>query len=71
MINDDAGFVGSIPDLYDRNIGLLMMVPYAGDIAGRLSDMATEHCWKLQRAPASPLLRWHGHYRVPRLSPLT
>ncbi len=42
MINNDAGFVGSIPDLYDRNIGLLMMVPYAGDIAGRLSDMATE-----------------------------
>ena len=42
MTNNDSGFVGSIPDLYDRNIGPLMMVPYAGDIAGRLSDMATE-----------------------------
>ena len=41
MTNNDSGFVGSIPDLYDRNIGPLMMVPYAGDIAARLSDMAT------------------------------
>ena len=41
MTNNDLGFVGSIPDLYDRNIGPLMMVPYAGDIAARLSDMAT------------------------------
>jgi len=41
MTNDDSGFVGSIPDLYDRNIGPLMMVPYAGDIARRLSEMAT------------------------------
>ena len=41
MTNNDSGFVGSIPDLYDRNVGPLMMVPYAGDIAGRLSDMAT------------------------------
>ena len=41
MTNNDTGFVGSIPDLYDRNVGPLMMVPYADDIAGRLSDMAT------------------------------
>ena len=41
MTNNDSGFVGSIPDLYDRNVGPLMMVPYAGDIAARLSDMAT------------------------------
>jgi hypothetical protein len=31
MTNNDSGFVGSIPDLYDRNIGPLMMMPYAGD----------------------------------------
>ena len=41
MTNSDLSFVGSIPELYDRNVGPLMMVPYAGDIAGRLSDMAT------------------------------
>jgi hypothetical protein len=41
MTNNDSGFVGSIPDLYDRNVGPLMMVPYASDIAARLSDMAT------------------------------
>lgn len=41
MINDDSGFVGSIPDLYDRHVGPLMMVPYAGDIARRLSETAT------------------------------
>ena len=41
MTNNDSGFVGSIPDLYDRNVGPLMMVPYAGDIAARLSDLAT------------------------------
>ena len=39
MANNDAGFVGSIPELYDRNVGPLMMVPYASDIAYRLSDM--------------------------------
>jgi SAM-dependent methyltransferase len=39
MANNDAGFVGSIPELYDTNVGPLMMVPYAGDIASRLSDM--------------------------------
>lgn len=39
MANNDAGFVGSIPELYDRNVGPLMMMPYAGDIACRLSDM--------------------------------
>lgn len=41
MANNDAGFVGSIPELYDRNVGPLMMVPYADDIARRLSDMKT------------------------------
>jgi SAM-dependent methyltransferase len=41
MTNNDTSFVGSIPDLYDRNIGPLMMAPYAGDLAARLSDMAT------------------------------
>ena len=40
MTNNDSGFVGST-DLYDSNVGPLMMVPYAGDIAARLSDMAT------------------------------
>ena len=41
MANSDAGFVGSIPKLYDQNVGPLMMVPYAEDIARRLSDMKT------------------------------
>jgi SAM-dependent methyltransferase len=41
MANNDAGFVGSIPELYDRNIGPLMMEPYASDIGRRLSDMST------------------------------
>jgi SAM-dependent methyltransferase len=39
VASNDASFVGSIPELYDRNVGPLMMVPYAGDIARRLPDM--------------------------------
>ena len=41
MGNNDAGFVGSIPELYDRNVGPLMMAPYALDIARRLAHMKT------------------------------
>ncbi len=41
MANNDAGFVGSIPQLYDHNIGPLMIVPYADDIARRLSGMTS------------------------------
>ena len=33
MIQNDAGFVGSIPQLYDENVGPTFMVPYASDIA--------------------------------------
>jgi SAM-dependent methyltransferase len=39
VTNNDAGFIGSIPELYDCNVAPLIMVPHAGDIACRLSDM--------------------------------
>ena len=41
MVQNDAGFVGSIPQLYDENVGPAFMVPYASDIASRLSHLQT------------------------------
>jgi hypothetical protein len=70
MTNNDSGFVGSIPDLYDRNVGPLMMVPYAGDIAARLSYMATGRLLEVA-AGTSSRLSWRWCYRAPSLSPLT
>jgi SAM-dependent methyltransferase len=39
MAQEDAVFSGRIPELYDRYIGPALMVPYAGDLAARLSGM--------------------------------
>jgi ubiquinone/menaquinone biosynthesis C-methylase UbiE len=36
MSTDHASFVGSVPDLYDRHLGPLFMVPYATDLAARV-----------------------------------
>jgi SAM-dependent methyltransferase len=41
MVQNDAGFVGSIPQLYDENVGPTFMMPYARDIASRLSHLQT------------------------------
>jgi SAM-dependent methyltransferase len=41
MAQNDASFVGSIPELYDVNVGPTFMVPYASDIASRLSYLQT------------------------------
>ena len=41
MVQNDAGFVGSIPQLYDENVGPTFMVPYASDIASRLAHLQT------------------------------
>jgi trans-aconitate methyltransferase len=41
MVQDDAGFAGSIPQLYDEYVGPTLMVPYAGDLAARLSTLQT------------------------------
>ena len=68
MTNNISVFIGSIPDLYDRNVDPLVMVPYAGDIC---RTWRRDGCWKLRRAPASSLVRWRLRYRAPSLSPLT
>jgi SAM-dependent methyltransferase len=39
MARNDVVFGGSIPQLYDRHVGPAMMIPYADDLAGRLSGM--------------------------------
>ena len=39
MVQKDAVFSGRIPELYDKYIGPALMVPYAGDLAARLSGM--------------------------------
>jgi SAM-dependent methyltransferase len=36
---NDAGFTGSIPQLYDANVGPTLMVPYAIDLAARLTGL--------------------------------
>ena len=41
MVHNDVVFVGSIPQLYDQNVGPTLMVPYAKDIANRLSYLRT------------------------------
>ena len=41
MVQDDAGFIGSIPQLYDENVGPTLMAPYATDLAVRLSGLQT------------------------------
>jgi SAM-dependent methyltransferase len=41
MAHNDALFVGSIPEFYDRYVGPAMMLPYADNLAARLSDMRT------------------------------
>src|SRR5215469_7965949 len=41
MVQNDASFVGSIPELYDENVGPTFMLPYASDIASRLSHLQT------------------------------
>jgi len=41
MVQSDASFVGSIPELYDVNVGPTFMVPYADDIARRLWHLQT------------------------------
>jgi len=41
MVQNDAVFVGSIPQLYDGNVGPTFMVPYASDIASRLTHLQT------------------------------
>jgi hypothetical protein len=72
VASNDASFVGSIPELYDRNVGPLMMVPYASDIARRLPDMVAGRLLKKSlRALASSLPRWLGRCRTPSLSPPT
>ena len=41
MVHNDISFVGSIPQLYDQNVGPTLMVPYAKDVANRLSYLQT------------------------------
>jgi SAM-dependent methyltransferase len=38
-MSQDTGFIGSIPQIYDEHIGPSMMIPYAEDLARRLSDV--------------------------------
>ena len=39
MPQNDAGFTGSIPQLYDDNLGHTMFAPYAADLAARLASL--------------------------------
>lgn len=41
MTTGDTAFVGSIPALYDLYLGPLLFVPYADDLARRVSDIKT------------------------------
>jgi SAM-dependent methyltransferase len=47
MAQNDASFVGSIPELYDVNVGPTFMVPFASDMANRLSYLQTERLLEL------------------------
>ena len=39
MAQNDAGFVGSMPQFYDHHMRELLFQPYADDIAARLAGM--------------------------------
>lgn len=39
MAQNDTAFTGSIPQLYDEHMGALLFLPYANDLAKRLSGM--------------------------------
>ncbi len=41
MAQQDTVFSGSIPHLYDQHIGPTLMVPYANDLAARLTSLRT------------------------------
>jgi ubiquinone/menaquinone biosynthesis C-methylase UbiE len=37
MTGDAAGYIGSIPEHYDRNLGPLLFIDYAADISDRVA----------------------------------
>jgi SAM-dependent methyltransferase len=41
MAQNDSAFTGNLPQLYDRELGSAMFMPYAADIADRLKGMAS------------------------------
>lgn len=41
MTEQDARFLGSIPELYDRHLGPVIFEPYARDLAGRVGSPTT------------------------------
>jgi ubiquinone/menaquinone biosynthesis C-methylase UbiE len=43
MPNSDTAFAGSIPELYDRFLGPLLFLPYAQEVAARVSRWKPEH----------------------------
>jgi hypothetical protein len=61
----DRAFSGSIPAVYDHFLGPLIFAPYAGDIAGRLSDLRAGRLLKLP--PARGLLPAPWPLTRPRL----
>ena len=40
MAQNDSAFTGSLPRLYDRELGAVMFAPYAEDMARRLSGLS-------------------------------
>ena len=44
MATGDAVFAGSIPALYDRNLGPLLFTPYGKDLARRLTRKRITCC---------------------------
>ena len=41
MSQNDAVFIGSMPEFYDRHLGALFFQPYADDLADRLSNLTS------------------------------
>ena len=43
MPSSDSAFAGSIPELYDRHLGRLLFLPFAEEVAARVSRWRPEH----------------------------
>jgi len=41
MAQNDSAFTGSLPQLYDRELGNIMFSPYAADMAQRLKNLTS------------------------------
>ena len=63
MPNRDTAFAGSIPELYDRFLGPLLFLPYAEEVAARVSRWKPEHI--LETASGTGLVTEAVHRAAP------